>query len=101
MIAFLPGNLWFIIKILPLLALTAVLFGLFGWWLRRKFHAPVVSSSKPQVRDDLPARERVKKLENALAKARNAAAHTGLPTPTPMPGARALGVRRGLLNLFA
>ncbi|MEI6604048.1 MAG: hypothetical protein WCP35_01975 [Verrucomicrobiota bacterium] len=64
----LPGSLWLVIKLLPLLALTAVLFGLFGWWLRRKFHAPVVSSSKPSVPDDLPARERVKKLEHALAK---------------------------------
>jgi fused signal recognition particle receptor len=62
------GNLWYIIKLLPLLALTAVLFGVLGWWLRRKFHAPVVSSHKPQVQDDLPARERVKKLEHALAK---------------------------------
>ena len=62
------GTLWFIITLLPLLAVTAVLFGLFGWWLRRKFHAPVVSSSKPHVQDDLPARERVKKLEHSLTK---------------------------------
>ncbi|MEI7910476.1 MAG: hypothetical protein WCK77_12630, partial [Verrucomicrobiota bacterium] len=68
----LPGNLWFIIKLLPLLAVTALLFGLFGWWLRRKFHAPVVSSHKPHTPDDLPARERVKKLENALAKSETA-----------------------------
>jgi len=67
-----PGNLWFIIKLLPLLAVTAALFGCFGWWLRRKFHAPVVSSSKPHVQDDLPARERVKKLENALARSESA-----------------------------
>ncbi|KAB2640595.1 MAG: hypothetical protein DVB26_05840 [Verrucomicrobia bacterium] len=64
----LPGNLWLVIKLIPLLAFTAVLFGLFGWWLRRKFHAPVVSSSKPSTPDDLPARERVKKLEHALTK---------------------------------
>jgi chemosensory pili system protein ChpA (sensor histidine kinase/response regulator) len=63
------GNLWLIIKLLPLLVLTAALFGWFGWWLRRKFHAPLVSSSKPHATpDDLPARERVKKLENSLAK---------------------------------
>ena len=36
----LPGNLWLVIKFLPLLGITALLFGLFGWWLRRKFHAP-------------------------------------------------------------
>ncbi|KAB2641232.1 MAG: hypothetical protein DVB25_02415 [Verrucomicrobia bacterium] len=64
----LPGNLWLVIKLLPLLALAAVLFGVFGWCLRRKFHAPVVSSSKPSTPDDLPARERAKKLEHALAK---------------------------------
>ncbi len=72
----LPGNLWFIIKLLPLLTLTAAIFGVLGWWLRRKFHAPVVSSSKPAAQDDLPARERVRKLENALAKAE--AAHKSL-----------------------
>ncbi|MEI6656745.1 MAG: hypothetical protein WCP45_18420, partial [Verrucomicrobiota bacterium] len=64
-----PGNLWFIIKLLPLLAITAAIFGMLGWWLRRKFHAPVVSSHKPVAQDDVPARERVKKLESALAKA--------------------------------
>jgi hypothetical protein len=62
------GNLWFIIKLLPILALTAVIFTMLGWRLRRKFHAPVVSSGKPHAQDDLPARERVKKLEHALAK---------------------------------
>ena len=62
------GNLWYIIKLLPLLAFTAAIFGMFGWWLRRKFHAPVVSSTKPRESDDLPARERVKKLNHALAK---------------------------------
>jgi hypothetical protein len=63
------GTLWFLIKLLPLLAATAILFGYFGWWLRRKFHAPVVNSHKPAAApDDLPARERVKKLEHALAK---------------------------------
>jgi hypothetical protein len=63
------GNLWFLIKLLPLLGVTAVLFGYFGWWLRRKFHAPVVDSHKPAaVPDDLPARDRVKKLEHALTK---------------------------------
>ena len=63
------GNLWFLIKLLPLLGVTAVLFGLFGWWLRRKFHAPVVVSNKPAAApDDLPARDRVKKLEHALTK---------------------------------
>ena len=67
------GNLWLIIKLLPILALTAALFGWFGWWLRRKFHAPQVSSSKPHAtQDDLPARERVKKLENSLAKSETA-----------------------------
>ena len=67
------GNLWLIIKLLPILALTAALFGWFGWWLRRKFHAPLVSSSKPHAtQDDLPARERVKKLENSLAKSETA-----------------------------
>ena len=64
----LPGNLWLVIKFLPLLGITALLFGLFGWWLRRKFHAPIVSSSKPSAPDDLPARDRAKKLEHALAK---------------------------------
>ena len=63
------GNLWFFVKLLPLLGLTAILFGLFGWWLRRKFHAPVVVSNKPAAAPtDLPARERVKKLEHALTK---------------------------------
>ncbi len=62
------GNLWFFLKILPLLVFTAVIFSYFGWWLRRRFHAPVVSSAKPTVVDDLPARERVKKLEHALSK---------------------------------
>jgi chemosensory pili system protein ChpA (sensor histidine kinase/response regulator) len=63
------GNLWFFVKLLPLLGLTAILFGLFGWWLRRKFHAPVVASNKPAAAPtDLPARERVKKLEHALTK---------------------------------
>ncbi|MEI7956098.1 MAG: hypothetical protein WCJ66_13095, partial [Verrucomicrobiota bacterium] len=64
----LPGNLWLVTKFLPFLGITALLFGWFGWWLRRKFHAPVVSSSKPSTPDDLPARERAKKLEHALAK---------------------------------
>ena len=68
----LPGNLWLAIKLLPFLGLTAVLFGVFGWWLRRKFHAPVVSSSKPSAPDDLSARERVKKLEHALTKSESA-----------------------------
>jgi hypothetical protein len=63
------GNLWFFLKILPLILFTAVIFSYFGWWLRRRFHAPVVSSSKPAEPDDLPARERVKKLEHSLAKA--------------------------------
>jgi len=66
------GNLWFFLKILPLLAFTAVIFGFFGWWLRRKFQAPVVSSSKTATPEDLPARERVKKLEHALAKSETA-----------------------------
>ena len=63
------GNLWLVIKLLVLLSATAALFGYFGWWLRHKFHAPVVSSTKPAtVPDDLPARERVKKLEHSLSK---------------------------------
>lgn len=30
------GNTWFLIKLLGLLSLTAVLFAIFGWWLRCK-----------------------------------------------------------------
>ncbi|MBN8459125.1 MAG: hypothetical protein J0M04_14935 [Verrucomicrobia bacterium] len=66
------GNLWFFLKILPLLVFTAAIFAYFGWWLRTRFHAPVVSSAKPAAPDDLPARERVKKLEHALAKSESA-----------------------------
>ncbi|HRQ88360.1 MAG TPA: hypothetical protein PLA50_06155 [Bacteroidia bacterium] len=31
------GNFFFVVKLLPLLALTALLFALFGWWLRGRF----------------------------------------------------------------
>ena len=64
------GTLWFILKMVPLLVVTAAVFTYFGWVLRRRFHAPAAAShAKPAVADDLPARERVKKLENSLKKA--------------------------------
>lgn len=85
------GNIWFIFKLLGYLALCALIFGFWGWWLRELFFSggsvrnqknPGESSAgSPTVnsRD----REKIKKLESQLKSTESAlqslkAAHEGL-----------------------
>ena len=66
------GNIWFILKILPYLAVVSIIGGFIGWYLRCKVgkchghHSEVVHSHDS---DDLG---RIKKLQEKLNKAESA-----------------------------
>jgi predicted flap endonuclease-1-like 5' DNA nuclease len=65
------GNIWFIIKLLPLLAATAIIFSFIGWWLRCKL-GHCGSQGAQSSGDDSAHRDRIRKLEDLLKNAEGA-----------------------------
>ncbi|NJM37889.1 MAG: hypothetical protein HC845_08570 [Akkermansiaceae bacterium] len=67
------GNIWFIIKLLPLLAFCALVFGLIGWWLRSLLSGNQGANQEVQKvtnsSQDNASRARIRKLEEKLQKA--------------------------------
>ncbi len=67
------GNIWYIIKLLPLLAFCALVFGLIGWWLRSLLSGNHGSNHEVQkvvnTTQDNSSRARIKKLEEKIQKA--------------------------------
>ncbi len=60
------GNLWFLAKILPLLALCALLFGIIGWWLRSLFGNRSTEVQAVAAAPENTGKDRIKRLEEKL-----------------------------------
>jgi len=61
--------LYFILKQLPVIAVTAILFSLFGWWLRARLHK--CSTTKEQVEAERPKiKTSDTRIKEALARAK-------------------------------